>query len=45
MFYVSQEEENFDYDLIVQEFENICILRQNATLPRYEFLAEKQKEG
>ena len=44
-FTFSQEEENFDYNVIVQKFENFCILRQNITLLRYKFLTYKQKEG
>ena len=44
-FPFSQEEENFDYIVIVQKFENFCILRQNITLLRYKFLTYRQKEG
>ena len=44
-FTFSQEEENFDYNAIVQKFENFCIPRQNITLLRYKFLTYKQKEG
>ena len=43
-FTFSQEEENFDYNVIVQKFENFCIPRQNITLLRYTFLTYKQKE-
>ena len=44
-FTFSQEEENFDYNVILQKFENFCIPRQNITLLRYKFLTYKQKEG
>ena len=44
-FTFSQEEENFDYIVIAQKFENFCIPRQNITLLRYKFLTYKQKEG
>ena len=44
-FTFSQEEENFDYNVIVQKFENFCIPRQSITLLRYKFLTYKQKEG
>ena len=44
-FTFSQEEENFDYSVIVQKFENFFIPRQNITMLRYKFLTCKQKEG
>ena len=44
-FTFSQAEENFDYNVIVQKFENFCIPRENITLLRYKFLTHKQKEG
>ena len=44
-FAFSQEEENFDHNVIVQKFENFCIPRQNITLLRYKFLTYKQDEG
>ena len=42
-FTFSQAEENFDYNVIVQKFENFCIPRENITLLRYKFLTYKQK--
>ena len=44
-FAFSQEEENFDHNVIVQKFEKFCIPRQNITLLRYKFLTYKQDEG
>ena len=44
-FSFSQEGESFDYNVIVQKFENVCIPRQNETLLRYKFLTYKQKKG
>ena len=44
-FSFSQEGESFDYNVIVQKFENVCIPRQNEKLLRYKFLTYKQKKG
>ena len=44
-FTSSQEEKSFDYNVMVQKFENFCIRRQNITLLWYKSLTYKQKEG
>ena len=40
----SQEEESFDYNVVVQNFQSFYISRENITLLRYKFLTFKQKQ-